>query len=1079
MSEKPRILIITDTAVIHSGMGVACKELATRLHHTGKYDVATFGWFWNSAIARGILWDLPFQQFTTNRQDKPYGHPDGWPNPSTEQFKNSSMYKVINEMFRPQLVIGIGDYWMLDFMYKLKQVPGCISFKFIHEIPIDGAPIPKAWAHDLRQADILLSMSKYGKRVMQDAIPGLPVTVLGRGIDTNVFQKFNASKDLIRKQTMPSTEGHFVVGLFDRFQDRKQIGRALEGFAKFISDGKHDDCDLYLHTDIEDQFSTSQRKTLSGDDGLIKRYSLTGRVIINKNLSVEKGVSQKELVALYNCCDVKLSTTQGEGWGLTTVEAMACCLPCISTHCTTMPELLGENRERGLLADVSTTITGMYNIERSLVDTDSVARHLDLLYRSPSLRFNLGENARKFVQQFRWDTIIKKWEQMIDGCLQPTYKMPLLQHAEKLEFTKDIAVYGAMRENTGWAITTRGMSKALTAIGWNVNVVEGGGVKPNFKMDPLYTQLMSREKSKQVALINHMPQHAIKIAQDCSARFKMIYFPYELDHMINSIVHGVNRFSDIYLCPTKFVEDTAKRSGVINTAIIPLASDINTQASPVKLPGKKAYNFLMIGNLGDVRKGVKFAIKAFVSTFTGNDDVALILKSLPGHQGSDPSEYVASELLGRVNPPTIEIIHTEDADIAGYYAACDCLVFPSLCEGWGHPAFEALKFGMPIIASNYGGYLDFIHRGENVQLIKGHKTHAWKSPDFKAHETWFIPDFVELSCSMKKAYSLDMRKTGVDCVADYTWEKTAKAIDTAFNDKVDKRPRTRVYFERMMKNLWNQDNEIGFKSYAPLHYDFDTSAPYADFQILDVTRISDRLYLRNKKYIILFHCFGEWSEESPEEYRELFNNAMFVYSHLDLASMYPDMPKKKFMRGPWGCQPDYWFNESGISNNEHQILCTGEIAETEGIQECVLACDMLNKTMLHVGPNFNYRNKSYRSLSNLKISEMRQAYNTSQWVSALRRTEGFEKPAIEGLLCGARPICFDTPLYRYWYGNLARYVKEGTKEETYLDIMRVMTNEYAPISGDEMRSAIKKFAWYYVSKNFWDKVNQVRESEKC
>ena len=180
------------------------------------------------------------------------------------------------------------------------------------------------------------------------------------------------------------------------------------------------------------------------------------------------------------------------------------------------------------------------------------------------------------------------------------------------------------------------------------------------------------------------------------------------------------------------------------------------------------------------------------------------------------------------------------------------------------------------------------------------------------------------------------------------------------------------------------------------------------------------------------------------------------------------------MRGPWGCQPDIWSKENGVNNDEFEILCTGEIAHTEGIRECVAACDALNTKMLHVGRDFKYTNKSYTNMHNLSHGEMKRAYNASKWVSALRRIEGFEKPAIEGLLCGARPICFDTPLYRYWYGDLARYVREADEAITYKDIIRVMSNEYTPVTAEEMEKAIKKFAWNYVSKNFWKKVEQVR-----
>ncbi len=1072
MAHKPKILIASDTPVINSGMGIGHYQLASGLHATDKYEIASFGWFWHSAQQQKLKWDFPWKQFTNSKHDRPYGHPDNWPNPSEEDYKNSAIYQVINELFKPDIVIGMGDYWMLDFIYKF---PIRNKFKFIHEIPIDGEPIPSSWGRDLKTADLVVSMSQYGKRVIQDKDKHCDVTVIPRGINTFEFYKINTPKDKIREKYMPSAKGRFVVGVFDRFQDRKQIGRAIESFAKFISDGKHKDCDLYLHMDMFDPFSTSQKKTLDGEDGLIERYGIKDRIIVNKDITVEKGVTVSDLNAIYNCCDVRLSTTQGEGFGLTIWEAMACGLPVIATNYTTPPELLGTNGRRGLLANVNTYITGMYNIERALVDTTHAAQLLDKLYRSPSLREEIGENAHRYVQQFKWDTIIKQWEQVVDGCLQKTPYRLIDKINTQAEDTKEINIYGAVRENTGWAITTRGIAQGFQNNGWDVKITEGGGVSSNFKLDGKFEAMMKKETSKNVAFINHMPEHAFKIAQECNAKFKMIYFPFELSHITYDIVTNLNRLADIYVCPTKFVEDIAKKSGILNTAVIPLASDIDTKAKAKEFKTKKNYKFLMLGNLGDIRKNVGIALKAYFASFTGDDDVCLILKSMPGHEDSDPSEGILSEMLGRVNPPETEVIHNDDDDIAPYFAACDCLLMPSLAEGWGHPVFQALKFGMPIIASNYGGYLEFINKGKSIQLINGELTEASESPLFMAHEQWFALHFNEFLGALKKAFALNMRKTGEDYVAGYTWDKTAKAIVNIYNTKINRQPKTKVYYERMVKNLWNKDNEIGFKGYAPIKYEFIEEPNDADFQILDITRISDKYYLKCDKYVLFFHTFGEWAEEDPSQYYDLFKNAMLVYSHIDLAPIYPLINGSKFMIGPWGSQPDVWFKKGEIKNDTYQILCTGEIAETEGIRECVTACDTLQSKMLHVGHDFRFTNPSYINMNNLSNNAMNEVYNRSKWVSALRRIEGFEKPAIEGLLCGARPICFDTQLYRYWYGDLARYVKEGTEQETYEDILRVMKEEYSPVTPEEMEKAIKKFAWFYVAKRFWERVDNLKE----
>jgi len=1068
--KKPKILIVSDTPAIDTGMGIGHRNLAQQFFNTNKYEVASFGWFWNSAVSRKLTWEFPWKQYNTSNEHQPYGHPEGWPRTSDNQFKDSAFYRVINEMFKPDVVIAMGDFWMCDYLYT---IPNRTQFKLIHEIPIDGEPIPSEWTNIIKTADAVVSMSEYGRRVIEDNGSGCKVHVINRGVHHQEFFPINLSKEAIRDRCMPSTKGRFVYGVFDRFQDRKQIGRVVEAFAKLLSDGKHEDCDLYLHMDMNDDFSRSQKKSLDGPDGLINRYGVREHVIINNDLSVEKGVPTDQLNLIYNACDVKVSATQGEGWGLTTAEAMAAGVPCIATNYTTMPELLSTDGSGGLLADPAAYITGMYNIERAIVDTNHLAIQMDKLYRSPSLRDAISQKALKRAHSFRWDNVFKKWQKLVDTTLEKK-KYHLFKGIDfNSNATKDIDIYGAVRENTGWAITTRGIASALSNRKWNVNIEEGGGASPDFVLDPSIAKMMNNKLTRNFAFINHMPAHAFNIAMKSNASKKVIYFPFELSHMTFDIVGNLNRACDVYLCPTQFVKTIADRCGVLNAHVIPLASDINTLADPIELPTKKKYKFLMLGNLGDKRKNVRFAIKAFLSCFTANDDVCLVLKSTPGHQDSDPTKTVEYERKGLIDPAEIVVQHADVHDVSGYYSACDCLLMPSKCEGWGHPAFEALKFGMPIIASNYGGYVDFAKDKPNVHLINGTLELAEDSPEYKFREQWFEPNFDEFCGAMRKAETMNVVKTGTDYVADYSWDRTAKAIEDVLDNKIYKDNKTKVYYEKMIVNQWNRDNLVGFKTYAPKEIDFVNDASKADYQILDITRLSDINYLRCDNYVIFFHCFGEWSEENPSDYKELFSKAKLVYSHLDLAPMFPYIDSSKFMRGPWGCQPDIWFNIANYPNEEFEILCTGEIAKTEGIEECIAATDFLNKKMMHVGNNMKYRNKSYNNKSRIEQQKLRELYNHSKWVSALRRIEGFEKPAIEGLLCGARPICFDTPLYRYWYGDLARYVVESDPNTTTKAIINVMSNEYSPITTKETKEAIRKFAWFYVAKNFWQRFREI------
>ena len=79
MTQKPKILVVSDSPVLHTGMGIAHYQIAGRLCNLGRYEVASFGWFAHTAEQRGIKWNLPWQQYVDSDTCRPYGHPVGWP----------------------------------------------------------------------------------------------------------------------------------------------------------------------------------------------------------------------------------------------------------------------------------------------------------------------------------------------------------------------------------------------------------------------------------------------------------------------------------------------------------------------------------------------------------------------------------------------------------------------------------------------------------------------------------------------------------------------------------------------------------------------------------------------------------------------------------------------------------------------------------------------------------------------------------------------------------------------------------------------------------------------------------------
>jgi glycosyltransferase involved in cell wall biosynthesis len=114
-------------------------------------------------------------------------------------------------------------------------------------------------------------------------------------------------------------------------------------------------------------------------------------------------------VALYNAADVYVTTTGGEGFGLTLAESMACETPVVSTAWAAEVEVIGPG---GVLVPPLMDTYGEPVRYHSKMGMDWVIPDprgfvepvLDLL-RRPSRRRALGAEGRRHVQRsFNWDT---------------------------------------------------------------------------------------------------------------------------------------------------------------------------------------------------------------------------------------------------------------------------------------------------------------------------------------------------------------------------------------------------------------------------------------------------------------------------------------------------------------------------------------------------------------------------------------------------------------------------------------------------------------------------------------------------
>src|SRR5262249_23869227 len=146
------------------------------------------------------------------------------------------------------------------------------------------------------------------------------------------------------------------------------------------------------------------------------------------------------------------------------------------------------------------------------------------------------------------------------------------------------------------------------------------------------------------------------------------------------------------------------------------------------------------------------------------------------------SEALVARLRERAAAP--EVLYLDDNlspdDLAGLYAACDCLAHPYRGEGFGLPIVEAMASGLPVIVTGYGAALDFCN-DKNAFLVPGR---PMRFPEKRLGKTetvdypWLAePDPAVLQSHMRSvvAQPAEARKRGETARAyvleNFTWDR--------------------------------------------------------------------------------------------------------------------------------------------------------------------------------------------------------------------------------------------------------------------------------------------------------------------
>lgn len=200
-------------------------------------------------------------------------------------------------------------------------------------------------------ADAVICVSEFTRNQLETAFGFSDARVIYNGVDTSIFRPI------------------------DTVQSRLDVpaGKYTIFFAGNLSKRKGGDLLPLIMRELGEQYILI---IASGQTG----NSLSG----SKNTLNLGHISQEQLIEVYNQCDVFLSPSRLEGFGLSIAEAMSCGKPVVATNCSAIPELVIDGKG-GFLCGMD--------------DVKDFAEKIRYLAADEELRTKMGAFNRKRVEE--------------------------------------------------------------------------------------------------------------------------------------------------------------------------------------------------------------------------------------------------------------------------------------------------------------------------------------------------------------------------------------------------------------------------------------------------------------------------------------------------------------------------------------------------------------------------------------------------------------------------------------------------------------------------------------------------------
>lgn len=332
---------------------------------------------------------------------------------------NGSFWKRLDKSdeWTPEQVLVVSD--MSGFQGHIgKMTPEWLSLPVWHYCPIEGDNLSPSWrdiwnnpGNNGAGSFLPVAMSHYGQKILADLL-GRPVPMIYHGVDTETFHRVSAADPVVFEgQTLRTKDDckalfgfrpdQKIVLRTDRYVPRKFYDVLMRAMEPVLA--ADPSVSLLMHCRPQDEGGNLLEEMARLPQALWPQLKLT------QAHDTWTGLPTEGLVALINAADLYVSTTSGEGFGLTLAEALACGVPVVTTDYAAGPEVVGPG---GILVPPLHDSYGdlvryhsTYGMDWAVPDARAFTGPIQMLLDKPQRRRAMGDAGRQHVKRsFSWDT---------------------------------------------------------------------------------------------------------------------------------------------------------------------------------------------------------------------------------------------------------------------------------------------------------------------------------------------------------------------------------------------------------------------------------------------------------------------------------------------------------------------------------------------------------------------------------------------------------------------------------------------------------------------------------------------------